>query len=229
MAKPIKIRDPKLRALLATVRGKRKTVGRKKSSKKAPKSQVNFYADKARALEAELRRMRERAAAAPQAMRKLVRKAKKVGKRTATQALRVPSLPADHPFNRPRRKAAKKRAKKASRKPRGPAHLPPELLRDLGFATPKKRAKKRAKTAGKRTATQALRVPSLPADHPFNRPRKAAKKRAKKSVKRKTQVFHVKRSKKVAKKSVKRKTQVFHVKRSKKVAKKSKRTAKRVR
>jgi hypothetical protein len=160
MAKPIKIRDPKLRALLATVRGKRKTVGRKKSSKKAPKSQVNFYADKARALEAELRRMRERAAAAPQAMRKLVRKAKKVGKRTATQA---------------------------------------------------------------------LRVPSLPADHPFNRPRKAAKKRAKKSVKRKTQVFHVKRSKKVAKKSVKRKTQVFHVKRSKKVAKKSKRTAKRVR
>jgi hypothetical protein len=224
MAKPIKIRDPKLRKLLESVRGKRK-----KSSKKAPDSQVSFYADKARALEAELRRMKAGGRSRPEPAS---------AARHAVSSLRVPSLPADHPFNRPRSKATKKRAKKTSRRPKGPSHLPPALLRDLGFAPPAKK-RKRAKKAAKRVARHAvssLRVPSLPADHPFNRPRsKATKKRAKKTVKRKAPVFHVKRSKapkRVAKKTVKRKAPVFHVKRSKapkRVAKKSKRTAKRAR
>jgi hypothetical protein len=179
MAKsPLKIRDPKLRKLLESLKKKPKK-GAKTEPKRVGSSQSStFYADKARALEAELRAMREGRMPSHHVAKK---RAKKAVKRTATHALRVPSLPADHPFNRPRkaskkrakkavkrtathalrvpslpadhpfnrpRKSGKKRAKKAARKPKGPAHLPPELLRDLGFATPRKRAKKASKKRG---------------------------------------------------------------------------------
>ncbi len=81
---------------------------------------------------------------------------------TRRGSLRVPSLPADHPFNRPRRK--KKTTKKTARK------------------TTKRKATKRKATKRK------LRCPTLPASHPFNRSKrkKAAKKTARKTTKRKT-------------------------------------------
>ena len=76
---------------------------------------------------------------------------------TRRSSLRVPSLPADHPFNRPRRK---KVAKKTARK------------------STKRKPTKRKSTKRK------LRCPTLPASHPFNRAR-SRKKTAKKTTKRK--------------------------------------------
>jgi hypothetical protein len=177
MAKPVKIRDPKLRKLLDEVRKSRAKKAPKKTSRtfhvkraKAPKRRKPTPAAgstlaRAQALLDELRAMglnRPARAAAPRPKRR--KAAKKRVKRATHKAwpppsgLRIPSLPADHPFNRPRKaakKRAKKRAKKTVKRTARTFHVKRSTKRPARAAAPRRKATKKRAKKSKRTAKRA--------------------------------------------------------------------------